>query len=658
MAKTISVEISASLAPQFRSALDQAGVKFRELDSTAKKAMDGAGQASQGLVGKLGGIGLALQGIQQIAGTVSTAIKTALAPSAEMETLRVQFAVLLGGMDAAKTRMEDLTQFANTTPFELPEVAKASKVLETLTRGALSTSDGLRLVGDTAAATGQPFDELAVWVGRLYDGLDSGRPVGEALARLQELGVMSGDVRGQIEALQKEGKKGPEVWAVAEASLGKFGGMMEAQSATAAGLASTFQDSVNQILRDFGDQVLPDASGAMRDATAAMADLKPAAETLGWVVSAVVKVFRVAFLGLQSFFSGLIPLVIGELGRLLSWSLSTMIGWAEKINGIVGKLLPQSWQDGIGASLASAKSWTEGMGEYFSTVADESVGYLDTIATKMAEVYTQSNGIKVPTGAKSTGGGGGGGGDGKEGEGQAVVDYMSLSGTNKQHNALQDAAFSDYKKQEALLEQQEEQKRKERDAQDKARADAWRARWTAVSNAVAGGFGQVANQMTQLALRGDFSLKKLGKAFKDMTIGMIANMVQFVVETIAKALMLKAADALTGGMVSAVLGAGKVASGGGIGGMLSLPSFDVGTTSVPRDMVAQIHKGEMIVPANFADGLRRGDVALGGQGGGAPSARGTLVDLDSRVLDTLRRHGRALVEIQADQVANFAMGAT
>jgi hypothetical protein len=658
MAKTISVEISASLAPQFRSALDQAGVKFRELDSTAKKAMDGAGQASQGLVGKLGGIGLALQGIQQIAGTVSTAIRVALAPSAEMETLRVQFAVLLGGMDAAKTRMEDLTQFANTTPFELPEVAKASKILETLTRGALSTSDGLRLVGDTAAATGQPFDELAVWVGRLYDGLDSGRPVGEALARLQELGVMSGDVRGQIEALQKEGKKGPEVWAVAEASLGKFGGMMEAQSATAAGLASTFQDSVNQILRDFGDQVLPDASGAMRDATAAMADLKPAAETLGWVVSAVVKVFRVAFLGLQSFFSGLIPLVIGELGRLLSWSLSTMIGWAEKINGIVGKLLPQSWQDGIGASLASAKSWTEGMGEYFSTVADESVGYLDTIATKMAEVYTQSNGIKIPTGAKPVAGGGGGGGDGKEGEGQAVVDYMSLSGTNKQHNALQDAAFADYKKQEALLEQQEEQKRKERDAQDKARADAWRARWTAVSNAVAGGFGQVANQMTQLALRGDFSLKKLGKAFKDMTIGMIANMVQFVVETIAKALMLKAADALTGGMVSAVIGAGKATSGGGIGGLLSLPSFDVGTTSVPRDMVAQIHKGEMIVPANFADGLRRGDVALGGQAGGEPSARGTLVDLDSRVLDTLRRHGRALVEIQADQVANFAMGAT
>lgn len=52
-------------------------------------------------------------------------------------------------------------------------------------------------------------------------------------------------------------------------------------------------------------------------------------------------------------------------------------------------------------------------------------------------------------------------------------------------------------------------------------------------------------------------------------------------------------------------------SGDGEGGFLSglfdwLPSFDVGTNNVPRDMIAQIHKGEMIVPAYDADKMRGG----------------------------------------------------
>jgi len=36
----------------------------------------------------------------------------------------------------------------------------------------------------------------------------------------------------------------------------------------------------------------------------------------------------------------------------------------------------------------------------------------------------------------------------------------------------------------------------------------------------------------------------------------------------------------------------------------SLPSYDVGTLEVPEDMLAQVHKGETIVPATFAEGAR------------------------------------------------------
>ncbi len=44
------------------------------------------------------------------------------------------------------------------------------------------------------------------------------------------------------------------------------------------------------------------------------------------------------------------------------------------------------------------------------------------------------------------------------------------------------------------------------------------------------------------------------------------------------------------------------------GGMI--PSFDVGTPFVPRDMVAQVHQGEIIVPAAQAAGIRSGQSVL------------------------------------------------
>lgn len=45
-------------------------------------------------------------------------------------------------------------------------------------------------------------------------------------------------------------------------------------------------------------------------------------------------------------------------------------------------------------------------------------------------------------------------------------------------------------------------------------------------------------------------------------------------------------------------------------------SFAVGTPAIPNDMVANVHKGEMIIPATFSDAIRSGDLSLSGSGGG------------------------------------------
>ena len=52
-------------------------------------------------------------------------------------------------------------------------------------------------------------------------------------------------------------------------------------------------------------------------------------------------------------------------------------------------------------------------------------------------------------------------------------------------------------------------------------------------------------------------------------------------------------------------------------GYTSLVALDVGAWSVPKDMPAYIHQGEMVVPRNFASGLRDSLSGSGSAAGGA-----------------------------------------
>ncbi len=180
-------------------------------------------------------------------------VKSFLNASSEVENLETEFKVLLKSADDARGRIKELAKFAESTPFEMKQVAQASKILETFTKGALSTGDALRTVGDAAAITAEKdFANLAMWVGRAYDGLQNNRPVGEAMMRLQELALVSGEARGQIEKLQKEAK-GKEAWNVLWSELQKAKGGMVELSETATGLESTIRDQLKSAMRQFMD---------------------------------------------------------------------------------------------------------------------------------------------------------------------------------------------------------------------------------------------------------------------------------------------------------------------------------------------------------------------------------------------------------------------
>jgi hypothetical protein len=59
-------------------------------------------------------------------------------------------------------------------------------------------------------------------------------------------------------------------------------------------------------------------------------------------------------------------------------------------------------------------------------------------------------------------------------------------------------------------------------------------------------------------------------------------------------------------------------------------SFEIGAATIPQNMSALLHAGEMVVPASFANSIRSGELTLGGPGG-SPGGGGTSVGVAMNV---------------------------
>jgi hypothetical protein len=228
------------------------------LDKTVKKMnnMEKETGGFQSFVKSGFGIGLGMKVIDgamgifdKVGGTLKDAV---FGMNSTLETSQLQFETLMGSADDAKKQVAFLFEFAKKTPFETEPIIQASKLLQTFGGNALNTEKNLNLIGDAAAATNAPIDELGMWTGRLYAALQAGKPFGDAASRLGELAVLTPKARQQLEDMQKEGKSGDEIFAAYQQSLTRFTGAMEKQAGTWQGLTGTFSDTVNIVLAKAG----------------------------------------------------------------------------------------------------------------------------------------------------------------------------------------------------------------------------------------------------------------------------------------------------------------------------------------------------------------------------------------------------------------------
>lgn len=230
---------------RIRSSLAQLERQASQTSGTLASSGGGAESFVTG-VGKIAtGVGAALVALRALEEAKSAVFGAAFGTNASLETAELQFKVLIGDADTAKSHVADLFNFAKETPFEAGPVIEASRSLRAAGGAALDTKENLRLVGDAAAATSSDIREVSLWVGRAYAQIQAGRPFGEAAQRLGELAIISPQARIELERMSEAGVTGERVWGKFQSELGKFSGGMRELAGTWTGITSTLKDTLN-----------------------------------------------------------------------------------------------------------------------------------------------------------------------------------------------------------------------------------------------------------------------------------------------------------------------------------------------------------------------------------------------------------------------------
>jgi len=314
--------------------------------------------------------------LKGIASGVAGVASSMVSGNAEFERYQTQFTVLLGSADAAKQRLAELADFGAKTPFELPEVVKADKILqsfglesaEAAAKFGFSAAQIRTIAGDTASGTGASFEEMSLLLGKFSTGA-----TGEAIARMAELGIASRDDLAKMGLeFSKSGQLLSPLPESMQVVLGlmqqKFGGMMDAQSMTFEGMVSNLQDWIGQTKRivmapifdvlkvQLGNLLVFLGSDAVKGAITGFA------QALAGGIGAAIQ-----------FIAGtVIPLFVTGWG-LLEQGLAAAQPYFDAVGASVGAFV--AFLTDLGASAMAASEWSSSLAETIATLATEVIAY-------------------------------------------------------------------------------------------------------------------------------------------------------------------------------------------------------------------------------------------------------------------------------------------
>ena len=179
---------------------------------------------------------------------------------------QISFTTMLGDADQAKALLQELSDFAKTTPFELQGIRESAKQLLAMGVSAEEMIPTLKALWDVSAGLSVPMERLALNYGQV---LTQGKLTGKELKDfttawvplLDELSKNLGKSKTEIQDMVSAGKISAKDMVDAFDSMtsagGRFADLMEAQSQTLSGQWSNLQDTLAGIGEQIGLAVIP-----------------------------------------------------------------------------------------------------------------------------------------------------------------------------------------------------------------------------------------------------------------------------------------------------------------------------------------------------------------------------------------------------------------
>lgn len=236
---------------------------FKNINSEATQAENAIGRVDRkmrevgkgaSLFGSIAGAGLVAGGIAAVTAALGTGGRAVLDYSGRLEQLSIGFTTLLGSSDAATAHLKELEAFANRTPFEFEQVARASQRFHNMGLETKKVIPLLQSVGDAVAAAGGNSEQIDRVTLALAQMAAKGKVSAEEMNQLAESGVggwrileqQLGITKGEAFKLAEQGKISADTFIDAFQKFSKvnFGGAMEKQSHTFLGSLSTIKDGL------------------------------------------------------------------------------------------------------------------------------------------------------------------------------------------------------------------------------------------------------------------------------------------------------------------------------------------------------------------------------------------------------------------------------